>query len=123
LLSISFHIIFLHHCHITNCLRIIQSLLKFVHLFAFTQFRGNSRLKYFCDFKLARLDKIDPTCPFTLPIDHILPLVLLFFKEKGELTECRLIDPLANLEAHKEVEHAIESLLDLTEAHPLEVFL
>jgi hypothetical protein len=91
-------------------------------LIAFTLLRGNSRLKYFGDFKLARLDKIYPTRPLSLPINHILPLILLFFKEKSELTECRFIDPLANLETHKEIEHAIESLLDLTEAHPLEVF-
>jgi hypothetical protein len=91
-------------------------------LITFTLLRSNSRLKYFGDFKLARLDKIQPTRLLSLPINHILPLVLLFFKEKSELTECRLIDPLANLEAHEEVEHAIKSLLDLTEAHALEVF-
>jgi hypothetical protein len=91
-------------------------------LITFTLLRSNSRLKYFGDFKLARLNKIQPTRLLSLPINHILPLILLFFKEKSELTECRFIDSLANLEAHKEVEHAIESLLDLTQAHALEVF-
>jgi hypothetical protein len=91
-------------------------------LITLTLLRGDSRLNYFGDFKLARLDKIQPTRLLSLPINHILPLILLFFKEKSELTECRFIDPLANLETHEKVEHAIESLLDLAEAHSLEVF-
>ena len=100
LLPIPFHIVFVHHSQIANVLRIIQSLLEFVQLITFTLLRSDSRLKTLGDFELSRLDKVEPSRFLSLPIDHILSLVLLFLEKISELTKCRFVDPLANLEAH-----------------------
>ena len=57
-------------------------------------------MKTLGDFELSRLDKVEPSRFLSLPVDHILPLVLLFLEKISELTKCRFVDPLANLEAH-----------------------
>lgn len=124
MLSIPFHIVFLHHSHITDGLRIIQPLLKFVHSFTLTLFNTDPRLLHdLSDLELPGLNKVYASGPLTLPVHDVPPLVLSLLQKESELAECGLVDPLADLEAHEEVEHAVEALLDLAQTHPLEVLL
>ena len=111
----------MHHSQITNCLRIIQPLLKLALFLTFTQ--PACIIHDLCYLELPTLNKVYPTGFLALPVHLIPPLILSLLEEESELAECRFVDPLADREPHEEVEHAVEPLLYLAQTHSLEVLL